>query len=1038
MKKINLASLLLLLTLGAQAALPPVTITGENYLSKPALNKLRANPVDLSGTNVTGVLPAAKGGSTGTNTGDQTITLTGDITGSGTGSFATTLATVNASPGTSGSASSTSVLATNGKGLVTSNSSTPIQITESQVTSLTSDLALKAPLASPTFTGTVTAPTFSGALSGNATTATTAGTISGSITESQVTNLVSDLALKSPLASPTFTGTVTIPNGASLGTPTTLVGTNITGTASALNIGGNAATATLASTVTTNANLTGPITSVGNATSVTNNAITDAMLAQVATATFKGRTTAGTGNVEDLTATQATALLNSMVGDSGSGGTKGLVPAPASGDAAALKVLRADGTWAIPSPLTTKGDLYTYSTVNARHGVPADYGAIVPDSGATDGWRNVTYKQVSPRLKNYVKYSDFENNATTGWSAVGCATVTNGLPVSVGSAGSPFSTANGGRTKGANTNSPAIDNASSVSGQYSLNLATTGAGVIGDGYISEQLFIDPSDQAKVLSYKLNYKVSSGTPVMAGGATNTYAVAIYDGINNSWLPVAGGFNFIQSSGVGIAQGTVQINSNTQYLQIFIYSPVAPTGTSSLLIDDVYVGPQALAFGPAMGDWTAYTPTLGAGFGTTSNSSGYYRRKGDSVDVIASFTVGTRIASAATISIPSGLTIDSTKLSLVNTSSNPGNVVGRYGVSEAAANVGGALVVAPSTSTSLVYFANSDVNATSHVTPATADAVTASSVVMSVYFTVPISGWSSSSVQSADSDTRVVAMGVHIATPTGTIAGAYNIAKFASVTFDTHSAYSPSTGLYTCPVSGKYQITGGLEYTATYTAAQTVRAVIQKNGSLVNVGTYYAIGSETGAVHTAAVTGIVDCAAGDTLGLYSWASASSISYSATYTGSSLNIQRLSGPAVVAASESVNARYYDTGGQTVNTGVTIYKFTTASFDSHNAYSTSTGLYTCPISGKYEVSSQILLAGGTYATNSNIILNLYKNGSFYSYLGFTVGTGGATALGVSGTDTVSCLAGETLAIYIGNSTGTTSNTATQTNHVSFKRIGN
>lgn len=43
-----------------------------------------------------------------------------------------------------------------------------------------------------------------------------------------------------------------------LGTPTALVGTNITGTAAGLTAG----------TVTTNANLTGPITSVGNATAI--------------------------------------------------------------------------------------------------------------------------------------------------------------------------------------------------------------------------------------------------------------------------------------------------------------------------------------------------------------------------------------------------------------------------------------------------------------------------------------------------------------------------------------------------------------------------------------------------------------------------------------------------------------------------------------------------------------------------------------------------------------------------------------------------
>lgn len=38
-----------------------------------------------------------------------------------------------------------------------------------------------------------------------------------------------------------------------------------------------------------------------------------------------------------------------FTGDSGSGGVKGLVPAPASGDAAAAKYLKADGTWAAPA-----------------------------------------------------------------------------------------------------------------------------------------------------------------------------------------------------------------------------------------------------------------------------------------------------------------------------------------------------------------------------------------------------------------------------------------------------------------------------------------------------------------------------------------------------------------------------------------------------------------------------------------------------------------------------------------------------------------
>ncbi len=70
-----------------------------------------------------------------------------------------------------------------------------------------------------------------------------------------------------------------------LGTPSALVGTNITGTAAGLNIGGNAAT------VTTNANLTGVVTSIGNATSIANGAISNAMLSNGAVANLSGTNT---------------------------------------------------------------------------------------------------------------------------------------------------------------------------------------------------------------------------------------------------------------------------------------------------------------------------------------------------------------------------------------------------------------------------------------------------------------------------------------------------------------------------------------------------------------------------------------------------------------------------------------------------------------------------------------------------------------------------------------------------------------------------
>ncbi|MBK8100573.1 MAG: hypothetical protein IPK26_26065 [Planctomycetes bacterium] len=63
------------------------------------------------------------------------------------------------------------------------------------------------------------------------------------------------------------------------------------------------------------------VSASGATWTIDNDAVTNAKLANVATATIKGRSTAGTGDPEDLTGTQATALLDNFTST-----TKGLVP----------------------------------------------------------------------------------------------------------------------------------------------------------------------------------------------------------------------------------------------------------------------------------------------------------------------------------------------------------------------------------------------------------------------------------------------------------------------------------------------------------------------------------------------------------------------------------------------------------------------------------------------------------------------------------------------------------------------------------------
>lgn len=57
----------------------------------------------------------------------------------------------------------------------------------------------------------------------------------------------------------------------------------------------------------------------------------------------------GTPATRNATVTNFTKAIPAVIGDSGSGGTKGLVPAPATGDAAAGKFLKADATWTVPA-----------------------------------------------------------------------------------------------------------------------------------------------------------------------------------------------------------------------------------------------------------------------------------------------------------------------------------------------------------------------------------------------------------------------------------------------------------------------------------------------------------------------------------------------------------------------------------------------------------------------------------------------------------------------------------------------------------------
>lgn len=122
-------------TFGTSAMSVAVTVNAKGLTTA-----IGSTPIQIAESQVTNLLSdlASKQPS-----GNYITALTGDVSASGPGSSVSTLSTVNSNVGTFGTASSSVAITVNAKGLVTAVGSTPIQIAESQVTNLLSDLASK-------------------------------------------------------------------------------------------------------------------------------------------------------------------------------------------------------------------------------------------------------------------------------------------------------------------------------------------------------------------------------------------------------------------------------------------------------------------------------------------------------------------------------------------------------------------------------------------------------------------------------------------------------------------------------------------------------------------------------------------------------------------------------------------------------------------------------------------------------------------------------------------------------------------------------
>jgi hypothetical protein len=674
------------------------------------------------------------------------------------------------------------------------------------------------------------------------------------------------------------------------------------------------------------------------------------------------------------------------------------------------------------------GDIYydtTIGTLRAYQGGVWNNALGAPNQVVKNYLSNVVTSQSTTANTGN---GSFENGTASGWSLAHSA-LTSFIPTSVASAGTPFDSSHGGSA--ASGNLTLTVNTGALAGTYNGQFINSAGYVAGDMMISSAFNIDTQDKAKMMQVQFYYSyLGPAAGNFSGTTSNTFAIYIYDVTNGAWIQPAGVYNIVQSSGAGRCTATFQTTSNSTQYQLAFLTINTTSGASTMNVSGFSVGPQTVSMGPAMSDWVAFTPT--GSWVTNTTYTGQWRRVGGDMEIDYKVAL-TGAPNAVTLSfnLPSGYTIDTAKLASTVAAKSLG-----YGGIVA----GGTFYrIDPlyGTTTSVTMWALSlngspfsfNIDATHPSTFGNGDSV-------QIRVQVPIVGWSSNTVQSSDTDTRVIKAKTASATTSVTSSASYTVMNLGSASYDT--AGIVGSNLLTAPVSGLYDFT--INGTCANASSGVMSVAYSINGVTEEELLRVPFSSITAQTFTTTTSFKLN--AGDIFRVVAFQNSGStqtLTFQATLT-------RNSGPAVVQATESVNARYTTAAGQSIaNAATPQVNFDTKDFDSHNAVTTGASWkFTAPVSGKYRISTNV-----RYANTQNWALGSYVGAHIYKNGGDTVATD--TAMQVAATSlatgptallsgTVSLLAGDYIDIRTahGESTARSLVGASTLVWVSIERMGN
>jgi hypothetical protein len=238
----------------------------------------------------------------------------------------------------------------------------------------------------------------------------------------------------------------------------------------------------------------------------------------------------------------------------------------------------------------------------------------------------------------------------------------------------------------------------------------------------------PSLNVAVASKSANYTLTSSDQLALGDATSAgFTFTLPSATSNPgkiyWVKKTdSSVNAITIARAGsdTIDAATSTTINTQYEMIGIVSDGTATWQ---VISRTY--PQGM---------TSYTPTF-TGLGTVANLSAYSHRVGDSLEVYGRLQTGTTAASLASVTLPTGLAVDTSKISNTDTSTQSQSV-GTFVTN--GSNQSGRMIASVTTSASVVYFGGIVANGNS-MQAANGNVIVSNTSYLTFQFKVPISGW-----------------------------------------------------------------------------------------------------------------------------------------------------------------------------------------------------------------------------------------------------------------------------------------------------------